>query len=252
MKDNEHKEPSVIVKGTIYFNIFECGRNLLDQLDVTYQRAFMASPVQKGYYQPSPARERYYDQLEKSLINLNVGSDVTINNDNLNQAITQLKAEKEAGHERNILDMTQVDEYMSTRENKDASTVNDLGYHNSDEYEGEISDLIKQVEAIKYPITDTHVSNTSVGTTGVDPAVIGVGIIGRRGRGIAQGMINGGTGIIESNIVTDVLTDSIKMILKTNTFPLDPLKSQMLVIASQNEPTLSCNRIVCAMLETVG
>ena len=33
---------------------------------------------------------------------------------------------------------------------------------------------------------------------------------------------------------------------KTNTFPLDSFKSQTLVIASQNEPTLSCNRIVRA------
>ena len=41
LKDDEHKEPSVIGKGTNYFNISECGRNLLDQLDVTYQRAFM-------------------------------------------------------------------------------------------------------------------------------------------------------------------------------------------------------------------
>ena len=39
LKDNEHKEPSVIEKGTIYFNIFECGINILDQLDVTYKRA---------------------------------------------------------------------------------------------------------------------------------------------------------------------------------------------------------------------
>ena len=38
LNDDENKEPSVIVKGTIYFNIFECGRNLLDQLDVTYQQ----------------------------------------------------------------------------------------------------------------------------------------------------------------------------------------------------------------------
>ena len=84
LKEDEHKEPSVIQKGTSYFNIFECGRNLLDQLDVTYQRSFMASPVQEGYYQPSPARERYYDTLAKSLINLTVGSDGTINNDKLN------------------------------------------------------------------------------------------------------------------------------------------------------------------------
>ena len=58
MKDDEHKEPSVIEKGTSYFNIFECCRNLLDQLDVTYKRAFMTSPVQEGFYQPSPERER--------------------------------------------------------------------------------------------------------------------------------------------------------------------------------------------------
>ena len=29
LKDDEHKETSVIGKGTSYFNIFECGRNLL-------------------------------------------------------------------------------------------------------------------------------------------------------------------------------------------------------------------------------
>ena len=40
--DNDIK-PSVNVKEASYFNIFECGRNLLDKLDVTYQRAFTAS-----------------------------------------------------------------------------------------------------------------------------------------------------------------------------------------------------------------
>ena len=57
LKDNEHKEPSVTGKVTSYFNIFECGRKLLDQLDVTYQQAFMASPVREVYY-TSTARER--------------------------------------------------------------------------------------------------------------------------------------------------------------------------------------------------
>ena len=79
----------------------------MDQLDVTYQRAFMASLVREEYY-TSPALEKNYEQLAKSLINLNVGSERTINNDKLNQAITDLKAEAEAGHERNINDMTQV------------------------------------------------------------------------------------------------------------------------------------------------
>ena len=96
MRDDEHKEPSVTGKVTSYFNIFECGRNILDQLEVTYQRAFMASPVREEYY-TSPARERYYDQLTKCVINSNVGSDGTINNNNLN-----------------------IDEYKSPGINKDA------------------------------------------------------------------------------------------------------------------------------------
>ena len=36
-------KPSANVKEASYFNIFECGRNILDKLDVTYQCAFTAS-----------------------------------------------------------------------------------------------------------------------------------------------------------------------------------------------------------------
>ena len=88
----------------------------------------MASPVQEGFYQPSPSRERYYDRIAESLIKAKVGSDGTINNDELQKAITQLKSEKEAEHERNILDMTQVDDYKSPWKDKDASAFNDLAY----------------------------------------------------------------------------------------------------------------------------
>ena len=98
-------------------------------------------------------------------------------------------------------------------------------YHNSDEYEDEISDLDKKFKASKEPITDTQVRNTSVGTVSFKPAAVGVGIIGQGGRGITLGMISRGT-IIVKDVVTDVLTDSNKMI-----FPLDPFKSQTLVIA---------------------
>ena len=37
LKDKEHKEPSVTKEVKSYFNIFECGRNILYRLDVTYQ-----------------------------------------------------------------------------------------------------------------------------------------------------------------------------------------------------------------------
>ena len=46
------------------------------------------------------------------------------------------------------------------------------------------------------------------------------------------------------------MTDSSKMIFRTNTFPLNPFKYQTLVIESQNKPTLSCNRIVSASSDT--
>ena len=62
LKDKEHKEPSVTEKVTSYFNIFECGRNLLDQLYVTYQQAFMATSAQ----------DEYYKKMTKSLVKANI------------------------------------------------------------------------------------------------------------------------------------------------------------------------------------
>ena len=126
LKYDEHIEPSVVDKGSSYFNIFECGRNLLDKLDITYQRAFIATPVPERLDQPSPAQERYYDQISDSLIEVNVHSNGTINDEELHKAITLLKSEKEAEHERNISNMTQVDDYKYPCKDKDATTVNDL------------------------------------------------------------------------------------------------------------------------------
>ena len=85
----------------------------------------MVSPVQKGFYQPSPARERYYDQIADSLIEANVHSNGTINYEELHKAITLFKSEKESDHERNILNMTQVDDYKSPWKDKDSTTFND-------------------------------------------------------------------------------------------------------------------------------
>ena len=64
LKDDEHKEPFVTEKVTSYFNIFECGRNLLDQLNVTYQRVFMTTSAQ----------DEYYKEMTKNLIKANIGS----------------------------------------------------------------------------------------------------------------------------------------------------------------------------------
>ena len=45
--------------------------------------------------------------------------------------------------------MAQADEYMSPGKNKDASTINNSAYYESDEHDVEISDSSKQVEASK-------------------------------------------------------------------------------------------------------
>ena len=121
VKYDEHIESSVTDKGSSYFNIFECGRNLLYQLDVTYQQAFMAKPVQEGLYKISPAQERYYDMMANNIIETNVGSEGNINNEELRKAITILKSIEDAGYERNINNMTQEDDYKSHWKDKDAT-----------------------------------------------------------------------------------------------------------------------------------
>ena len=82
-----------------YFNIFECGRNLLDQLDVTYQRAFMATSAQVEYYR----------EMTKSLIKANTVRDGKICNENIHQAVIDLRAELDLEHERNINNITSKD-----------------------------------------------------------------------------------------------------------------------------------------------
>ena len=47
---DDHIKPSANAIEASYFNIFECGRNILDKLDVTYQRAFTASEKLLGKY----------------------------------------------------------------------------------------------------------------------------------------------------------------------------------------------------------
>ena len=43
MNYDDHIKPSANVIEASYFNIFKCGRNVLDKLYVTYQSAFAAS-----------------------------------------------------------------------------------------------------------------------------------------------------------------------------------------------------------------
>ena len=138
------------VKGASYFNIFECSRNLLDQLNVTYQHAFTASAkpssVPKGHYEPSPERERFYDLFVNFILEKNYG----IAEDEIHKAAEYMKSEYEEEHECDIKNMIQDDDYKSPWKNKYATVATGL---NTVTY---LSDLDKKPAARKYPINDIH------------------------------------------------------------------------------------------------
>ena len=68
-------------KVTSYFNIFECRRNILDQLDVTYQRAFMAT-----------SEDEYDKQMIKIRIKAN-NEGGKLCNEKIQQAVIDLRTE---------------------------------------------------------------------------------------------------------------------------------------------------------------
>ena len=100
LKYEEHKEPSVTDKVTSYFNIFECGRNLLDQLDVTYQGVLF-----------STLEGDYYKKMLKNLIKVNNNKGEPLCNEKLRQAVLDLREGMYAENERNINNITCDDLY---------------------------------------------------------------------------------------------------------------------------------------------
>ena len=82
-------------------------------MDVTYQHAFTASAkpssVPKELYEPSPARERFYDLFADVILDKNYG----IDEDEIRKAVDYMKSEYEEEHERDINDMIQGDDYKS-------------------------------------------------------------------------------------------------------------------------------------------
>ena len=69
----------------IYFNIYECGRNLLEQLDVMYQQAFIATPKYK-----------YYNAFLDNLVKDNNLRGEPLSNENVQKAVGKVIEETEA------------------------------------------------------------------------------------------------------------------------------------------------------------
>ena len=130
MMANNIIKTNMVEKVTSYFNIFECSRNILYQLDVTYQRAFMATSAQ----------DEYYREMKKSLIKANIGSDGKICNEKIQRSVIYLRAEVDLEHERNINNITSEDVYQSPMKKEKISTINDSVYYELDEHADTISD----------------------------------------------------------------------------------------------------------------
>ena len=105
-----------------YFNIFECGRNLLDRLDVTYQRAFMATPQGK-----------YYTKMLENIVKINNQNSEPFSKEKLQQEVSDVREATDAEHERNITEITCDTSFQYPIQKKYVSTINDSVYYESDD-----------------------------------------------------------------------------------------------------------------------
>ena len=74
----EYEESSVTYEVPCYFNIFKCGRNILNRHDVTYKRAGIAT--RKG---------EYYTDLLETIIEHNDGSKTPLSKEKFNNKSTR-------------------------------------------------------------------------------------------------------------------------------------------------------------------
>ena len=95
------------------FNIFECGKNPLYQLDVTYERAFMSTP-----------QDKYYTRMLENLVQMNNLNGETLSNEKLRQAVNDIREETDAEHERNIKKITFDASFQYPMKKKDVLTIN--------------------------------------------------------------------------------------------------------------------------------
>ena len=80
----DYEESSVIDEVPRYFNIFECGRNILSRLDVKYERVCMANP-----------KEKYYPKVLETIIDYNDHHNAPFSTEKIQQAIRTVMEETE-------------------------------------------------------------------------------------------------------------------------------------------------------------
>ena len=89
----EYEESSVSNEVLIYFNIFECDRDILNRIEVTYEQVCMATP-----------RYKYYEKMLETLVDCIDHPKTPFYNEKLWQAISRVLAETEEKEYNKILD----------------------------------------------------------------------------------------------------------------------------------------------------
>ena len=82
--ETEYEESSVTYDAPSYFNVFGCGRNILNRLDVSYERACMATPI-----------DEYYTNILETLIDHNDRQNEPFSSEKLLQAVIRVMSETE-------------------------------------------------------------------------------------------------------------------------------------------------------------
>ena len=77
------------------FNVFECGRNVLDRLNVSYKRAFMATP-----------KEEYFTEMLDHLNKHNRCRSKPLSSKKLLEAVIRVMEEEELYYKRNVNNVT--------------------------------------------------------------------------------------------------------------------------------------------------
>ena len=120
----------------------------MDRLEVSYQQALMAT-----------LKEKYYNALLDTLVKDNNLREEPLSNENIQKAVGKVIEETEAEFERNYNKITCDTSYESPILNKDALTINNSIYYESNEHVDTISDSSKQVDARNGSIKDTHIGD---------------------------------------------------------------------------------------------
>ena len=141
IEKTEHEEPSVtdnpVTNKPSYFNLFKCGKNLLNRLEVMCERACIAT-----------SRDRYYTEIYKTLTDNNYCNNTPLSNEKIREAIRKVTEEESILDANNVTADTFSHTSNTQRENSNAIftiekmdklddladalkdlTINDAGYY---------------------------------------------------------------------------------------------------------------------------